>query len=40
MYEVLVDGYGTLYVMYWIDNGSDDPVCEWIIPGTINPLDD
>jgi hypothetical protein len=39
MYETLNDGYGTIYVVYWLA-GHDDPVCTWIVPGTISPEDE
>jgi hypothetical protein len=40
MYETTIDGYGTIWINYWLDDGRIDPVCVWIVPGTIDPLDD
>jgi hypothetical protein len=39
LYELFRDGYGTLLVIYW-GRAEEDDETWWIVPGTLDPLDD
>ena len=39
MTEIVIDGCGTLWVIYW-SHGAPNDEATWLVPGTIDPLDD